>query len=320
MSSRKKRNGSRGRYPALVIAITVLLMVSGGVSRSGDSDEVQDAASGDITRVEETASSDITQVEETADASADRPLAIDRSSADDATAAQTTPEDTAAAVSVEDIPDWSGSAYVDVDGGVPDFSDEPRTAADAYVSYSELDYLGRAQTAIGCLGTETLNTGDRESIGQIKPVGWETVKYPDIISDRYVYNRCHLLMQAAAAGADEDTCNSYKNLITGTRYLNVDGMLPFENELLDYIKDTGNHVLYRVTPIYNGKELIARGVQMEAYSVEDGGVGVQFNVYCYNIQPGISIDYATGHTEAMDEPSDQMRAALENGATSVKEL
>ena len=123
----------------------------------------------------------------------------------------------------------------------------------------------------------------------VKPSGWHTVKYPDIIKDRYLYNRCHLIgFQLAGENANE------KNLITGTRYLNVDGMLPFEDEVADYVKETGNHVLYRVTPVFDGDNLVASGVQMEAESVEDSGTGVKFNVYCYNVQPGIGIDYTTG--------------------------
>lgn len=140
-------------------------------------------------------------------------------------------------------------------------------------------------------------TEKRGKIGMIKPSGWHTVKYPEIIKDRYLYNRCHMIgFQLAGENANE------KNLITGTRYLNVDGMLPFEDEIADYVNNTGNHVLYRVTPVFNGDNLVASGVQMEAESVEDSGEGVKFNVYCYNVQPGIGIDYATGDSWVDQKP------------------
>ncbi len=190
-------------------------------------------------------------------------------------------------VLVDSIPKWNGKPYTEINQGKPSFSDKQKRRTKEYVKYGKLDKYNRPRAAIGCLGPKTLNNEERVIISSVKPVGWHTKKYPGIISDRYVYNRCHLLMQAAAAGIKEDECNSYKNLITGTRYLNVDGMLPFETRVLEYIMNTKNHVMYRVTPIYKGKQLVARGVQMEAYSVEDDGKGICFNVYCYNIQPGI---------------------------------
>jgi len=138
-------------------------------------------------------------------------------------------------------------------------------------------------------------TEDRGSIGQVKPSGWHTVKY-DCVDGKYLYNRCHLIgFQLTAENANT------KNLITGTRYLNVEGMLPFENMVADYIKETGNHVLYRVTPIYEGDNLVVSGVQMEAKSVEDNGEGILFNVYCYNVQPGVTIDYATGESQLSND-------------------
>ena len=220
--------------------------------------------------------------------------------------------------SLSDVPSWAGKAYVKINKNKPSFSKKHKKKRTAFVKYYELDEYERPVKAYACLGPETLNDKEREGIGHIKPVGWETKKYPDIIEDLYVYNRCHLLMQAAAAGVKKDDCNGYKNLITGTRYLNVDGMLTFESRILSYIKRTGNHVLYRVTPVYVGGELIARGVQMEAYSLEDKGKGVKFNVYCYNMQPGITIDYLTGKTEAKEKPQEEMQLAIDNGATTVK--
>ena len=221
-------------------------------------------------------------------------------------------------VDIDDIPEWEGKSYVDVNGGIPEFtSQEKDSALESFVQYQKLDVLGRAHVAIGSLSVDTVNYGAREKIGQIKPSGWHTVKYPELISDLYLYNRSHLLMQAAAAGIESDQCNSDVNLITGTRYMNVDGMYYWENQVLDYIMDTGNHVLYRVTPIYKGDNLVARGVQMEAWSVEDNGEGLRFNVYCYNIQPGIMIDYETGESKVKADPSEDMALALKNGSTTI---
>lgn len=157
----------------------------------------------------------------------------------------------------------------------------------SYEHYSELDNLGRTGVAMACLGPETLPTEKRGPIGMIKPVGWHTVKYPDVIKDLYLYNRCHLIaFELSGENANE------KNLTTGTRYLNISGMLPFENKTRKYIDDTKHHVIYRVTPIFINNELVCRGILIEAKSVEDNNL--EFCVYCYNVQPGIIIDYATG--------------------------
>ena len=189
--------------------------------------------------------------------------------------------------SVNEVPDFTNSSYIEIKDSVPDFTQNQLTT-NAFENYSELDILGRCGVAFACIGKELMPTEEREGIGQIKPSGWQTVKY-DIVDGKYLYNRCHLIgFQLAGENANE------KNLITGTRYMNVEGMLPFENEIADYVKETNNHVLYRVTPIFDGANLVARGVQLEAMSVEDGGKGVCFNVYVYNNQPGIKIDYATG--------------------------
>jgi DNA-entry nuclease len=192
-------------------------------------------------------------------------------------------------ISIDDIPAYSGSAYVVINGDQPDFSDGDKQITDAFEFYSELDSLGRCGQAYANICPELQPTEERGEIGQIKPSGWHTVKYNDLVDGNYLYNRCHLIgYQLAGENANE------KNLITGTRYLNVEGMLPFEDEVDDYVDTTGNHVLYRVTPIFEGNNLVASGVQMEAWSVEDEGSGVCFNVYCYNVQPGIEINYATG--------------------------
>jgi DNA-entry nuclease len=192
-------------------------------------------------------------------------------------------------ISNGDIPAYSGSAYIVINGNQPDFSDVDKQSTEAFELYSELDSLGRCGVAYANICPELQPTEERGEIGQVKPSGWHTVKYNDLIDGNYLYNRCHLIgYQLAGENANE------KNLITGTRYLNVVGMLPFEDEVDDYVDSTGNHVLYRVTPIFEGDNLVASGVQMEAWSVEDEGSGVCFNVYCYNVQPGIEIDYATG--------------------------
>lgn len=190
-------------------------------------------------------------------------------------------------VDINSIPEYSDKAYIAINGNEPAFTKDELTT-ESYEFYSELDSLGRCGYTMACVGRDIMPTEDRGSIGQVKPTGWQTVKY-DIVDGKYLYNRCHLI-GFQLTGENANT----KNLITGTRYLNIDGMLDFENMIADYVKETGNHVLYRVTPIFKGNELVARGVQMEAYSVEDDGEGICFNVYAYNVQPGVVIDYATG--------------------------
>ena len=189
------------------------------------------------------------------------------------------------------IPEYSGEAYVAINGYEPDFEEKDLTT-ESYEFYSELDHLGRCGVTVACLGQELMPTEDRESISHVKPSGWVQGQY-DFVDGKSLYNRCHLIgFQLAGENANE------KNLITGTRYMNTIGMLPFENMVADYIKETDNHVMYRVTPIYDGDNLVASGVQMEGYSVEDEGDGIYFNVYVYNVQPGVEIDYATGENQA----------------------
>lgn len=190
-------------------------------------------------------------------------------------------------ITLSNLPDYSGEAYVELYSNVPNFGKSDLTTK-AFEKYSELDDLGRCGVAYANVCEETMPTEKRGNIGMIKPSGWQTVKY-DNVDGKYLYNRCHLIgYQLTAENANE------KNLITGTRYLNIEGMLPFENTVADYVKETDNHVLYRVTPIFKGDNLLASGVQIEAYSVEDKGRGVSFNVYCYNVQPDIEIDYSDG--------------------------
>ena len=190
-------------------------------------------------------------------------------------------------VSLDAIPAYDGKAYVAVNNNEPFFTDSDMITT-AFENYSDLDSLGRCGVAYANICKDIMPTEERGKIGMIKPSGWHTVKY-DVIKDRYLYNRCHLIGYQLAG----ENANS-KNLITGTRYLNVEGMLPFEKLVADYVNNTGNHVLYRVTPMFSGSNLVANGVLIEAKSVEDNGGGILFNVYCYNVQPGVGINYENG--------------------------
>ena len=199
-------------------------------------------------------------------------------------------------IALENIPEYSGLPYVEINNNIPNFSEEDYTT-EAFEKYSELDILKRYRVtyAKNCKKKMPAKGKKKEKIGTVKPSGWKNVKYAGLVDGNYLYNRCHLIgWQLAAENANA------KNLITGTRYLNVEGMLPFENKVADYLhkKSTkNNHVLYRVTPIFKGSNLVASGVQMEAYSIEDKGKGVSFNVYAYNVQPGVIIDYKTGESK-----------------------
>lgn len=201
---------------------------------------------------------------------------------------QSYPEDYIASVNY--APEFSGDPYVAIRNNEPQF-DNKDLVTKSYESYSKLDSLGRCGVVMACIGTDIMPTEERGSIGQVKPTGWHTVKY-DIVDGKYLYNRCHLIgFQLTGENANE------QNLITGTRYLNIEGMLPFENMIADYVNETENHVIYRVTPVYKGSNLLVSGVQMEAFSVEDNGEGICFNVYAYNSQPGIEINYSNGESK-----------------------
>lgn len=198
---------------------------------------------------------------------------------------------------LSNIPDYDGKAYVELNGNVPEFSESEKTYSESFEEYGKLDSLGRCTYAVSCIGKDLMPTEKRGSIGSVKPSGWHISKY-DFVDGKYLYNRCHLIgYQLTAENANE------RNLITGTRYLNIEGMLPFENDVADYIEITNNHVYYKVTPIFEGNNLVANGVQMQAYSVEDNGQGISINVYCYNVQPGVAIDYATGDNQAVASSS-----------------
>ncbi len=201
-------------------------------------------------------------------------------------------------IDLDDVPEYDGeNAYIEINDNKPFFTKKQKSRTDAFEKYSKLDPLGRCGVAFANICTEIMPTEKRGEIGQVKPSGWHTVKYNGYVDGNYLYNRCHLIgFQLAGENANE------KNLITGTRYLNVQGMLPFEDMVDDYIEENpDNHVLYRVTPMFDGENLVADGVLMEGYSVEDEGEGIDFCVYCYNVQPGITIDYESGVSKLDEE-------------------
>lgn len=207
---------------------------------------------------------------------------------------------------INNIPEFVDEAFVEINNNIPYFKESEYTT-DSFEEYGELDDLGRCTIAYACVAQDTMPTDKRGSISSVKPSGWQTVKY-DNVDGKYLYNRCHLIgWQLTAENANKS------NLITGTRYLNIEGMLPFENMVADYVKETNHHVLYRVTPIFDGDNLVARGVEMEGYSVEDNGAGICFNVYAYNVQPDIEIDYATGESWLAGS-----KQSVESSKTSVK--
>lgn len=188
---------------------------------------------------------------------------------------------------IENIPEYDGNNYVIINNNEPKFN-ESNFSTESFETYSSKDYLDRCGTAYANIGIDLMPTEDRGSIGQVKPSGWHTIKY-DIVDGKYLYNRCHLIgHQLSGENANPE------NLITCTRQMNVEGMLPFENKVAEYVKKTKNHVLYRVTPIFENNNLVAKGVQMEALSVEDNGKGIKFNVFVYNVQDGIIINYEDG--------------------------
>lgn len=210
-----------------------------------------------------------------------------------------TQEITISEFSIDDVPEYSGTPYVTVNNNIPYFHEDEITTT-SFEDYPDLDELGRCRTCTACLSIDTMppEGETRGSIGMVKPAGWHTIRYDDLIADKYLYNRCHLI--GWQLGNENANVN---NLTTGTRYLNVDGMLPFENQVADYLCSTGNHVMYRVTPVFVGNELVCRGILMEAKSVEDDGC--IFCVYCYDVQPGITIDYATGDSWATGQEPEE---------------
>lgn len=221
-------------------------------------------------------------------------------------------------INVKDIPAYSGKEYIELNNNVPTFTAEEKKVTEAFEHYSNLDNLGRCGVAFANVCKELMPTEERGRIGDIRPSGWHTVKYPDLIEDNYLYNRSHLIAYSLAGENDNE-----RNLITGTRYFNKETMQIFELKVLEYVRANDNHVLYRVTPVFENDNLLATGVIMEAWSVEDEGRGICFNVFCYNVQPGIEIDYATGEskrieTESADGTSAETRNVEATNDTSTE--
>ena len=217
-------------------------------------------------------------------------------------------ENTQKSYELTDIPAYAGNSFVILDDNKPAFSKKDRERTDAFETYSDLDELGRCGVAYANICKELMPTEERGAIGMVKPTGWHTAKYNNV-DGKYLYNRCHLIAYQLTG----ENANN-KNLITGTRSFNVDGMLPYEEMVGDYVRETGNHVLYRVTPVFDGDDLVAKGVQMEAMSVEDKGEDIKFNVFVYNVQDGVKIDYETGDSEA----DSSMQVTTENSKASQK--
>ena len=228
------------------------------------------------------------------------------------------PKDDSQNIDVEELPPYSGKPYIELNNNVPAFTDEEKKSTEAFEHYSNLDHLGRCGVAYANVCRELMPTEERGRIGDIRPSGWHTVKYPDLIEDNYLYNRSHLIAYSLAGENDNE-----RNLITGTRYFNQETMQIFELKVLEYVRANDNHVLYRVTPVFENDNLLATGVIMEAWSVEDEGRGICFNVFCYNVQPGIEIDYATGEskrieTESADGTSAETRNVEATNDTSTE--
>ena len=212
---------------------------------------------------------------------------------------------------LSDVPEWEGLPFAYVNENVPVFSDDEIWTS-VQESLDPLDELGRCGSVIACIGKECMPEGDRAKIGNIHPTGWQSDKY-DFIEGGYLYNRCHLMAYQLTGDEGID-----RNLITGTRYMNISGMLPFENAVASYVRLTGRHVMYRVTPIFKGKELVARGVHLEAMSVEDGGKALSFNVFCYNVQPGVEIKYSNGRNKVSnDEKQTELLEKYQEGRLSA---
>ena len=211
---------------------------------------------------------------------------------------------------VAEVPEYDGAPYVEINDNQPEFTEEELTT-EPYEEYSDLDTLGRCGEAEACIGEELMPDEERGDISDVKPTGWENKEY-DIVDGGYIYNRCHLIgFQLTGENANEE------NLITGTRYMNTEGMLPFENMVAEYVQETENHVMYRVTPVFDGDNLVASGVQMEAESVEDGGEGICFNIYVYNVQPEIAIDYTTGANWASEEENQDSAGTSDSEASGT---
>ena len=238
----------------------------------------------------------------------------DSGSTSKTTTSQSATSSSSNASSIGSVPKYSGDASITINGNVPKFTKKQLAATKSYEKYGKLDSLGRATTCIACIDKDIMPTTKRGSIGMIKPTGWHLVKY-DFVDGKYLYNRCHLIAYCLT-GIDGSSPYLAQNLVTGTRYMNIDGQLPYEEKTADYIKETGNHVLYRVTPIFKGDNLLCSGVHMEAQSIEDNGEGIKFNVYCYNVQPKVTIDYATGDNHLSSDSTAASSSSSSSGTSA----
>lgn len=309
-----EKGGSR---PSVFLSLLLTVFLSVGLagcteavstsvaSSTASSSSAETAVSYDENKNDDNTAQEVTP--EPTQAVSDTPEPVQTSSSDEA--GTTLTGAASAAFDLSAVPAYSGSPYAEINGNVPYFSGDDLTNV-SYEQYGDLDSLGRCTVAEACIGQDLMPTEERGEIGEVRPTGWHTVKY-DGIDGNYLYNRCHLIgYQLTGENANE------KNLITGTRYMNVEGMEPFENMTADYIRETGNHVLYRVTPEFEGNNLLADGVLMEAESVEDNGASVQFCVFCYNVQPGITIDYATGDSSGPEFTGSDQSGQSSDGQAS----
>lgn len=314
MGKRVKKHGKRN---GILIALLLVFFAAGigGPNGKNNQQEHVGAEQSVVFEVSEGTKQDsvaeisvISSLESAAETEQDAESALD---ADESlTASETAAKGpTLQTLSVEEIPAYDGKAAIEINGNVPNFTEEDYVA-EVFEQYSPLDDLGRCGITYACVGEEIMPTEERGAIGMVKPSGWHTVKY-DFVDGKYLYNRCHLIAYQLS-GENANT----ENLITGTRYLNVEGMLPYENQVADYVHDTGNHVLYRVTPLFEGDNLVASGVEIEASSVEDLGKSLSFHVYCYNVQPGVTIDYATGDSKLSDENATNEKSKAAEGSKS----
>ena len=292
-ASRTRKNTGKSRVWLWVLILALILGACSGIAGDDESDQTEEPPA--VTEVDQEKDADDKDAAE----EPEEPKKEDPSAAEDKSSEQKKPKPAHKVwFSVSDIPEYTGSAYAAVNGNYPYFKSSELTDR-SFEEYAPLDSQGRCGTAVASIGTDLMPTEERGSIGQVKPTGWHTIRY-DCVDGKYLYNRCHLIGYQLS-GENANT----RNLITGTRYLNIEGMLPFENMVADYVKETDNHVMYRVTPIFDGDNPLAEGVLMEGYSVEDDGDGICYCVFAYNVQPGVVIDYTTGDsysTEPEPEP------------------
>lgn len=287
----------------ILVCLALLLTLTGCSHSEGPEESAEPAPSQDTTVAEKsTQEPDKGQETPAITSSQEMNTPMPSQSIDPEESLALDPTETPAPVAVasfdlSEVPAYSGKAYVSVNANKPYFTDNEMTSS-SYEYYSDLDSLGRCGIVVASIGRDLMPTEERGEIGMVKPSGWHTVRYNDIVDGNYLYNRCHLIGYQLS-GENANT----KNLITGTRYLNIEGMLPFENMVADYVKETGNHVMYRVTPIFEGDNLLVSGVLMEGRSVEDNGEGISYCIFAYNVQPYVIIDYTTGDSElAPDAP------------------